>query len=261
MEDLKKNNDQVQKNKEKEKEKIKEKLKAVFDKYGYDDDERRKKILGLMVFNYCLNKTLEKTIFPDNYEVAKLIKVLRQCKEVVVTGTIENPQNDMERKEQLAKTTICSRYTFLFLDLFLNTLLEDQQDGLYQFRFDWEFKEEIDDEPNGYNFTEPYTKNELEQIIEYEKGNYIKKRTRKKLTPKQLLGQSLSLVETQMLDAGFFSGKSEGKAREYAFLFDCYVAIERIPVPDYEMTDSNKYTFVKDCIRTYQNHPGKSRRT
>jgi len=79
MEDLKKNNDQVQKNKEKEKEKIKEKLKAVFDKYGYDDEERRKKILGLMVFNYCLNKTLEKTIFPDNYEVAKLIKVLRQC--------------------------------------------------------------------------------------------------------------------------------------------------------------------------------------
>ena len=45
MEDLKKNNDQVQKNKEKEKEKIKEKLKAVFDKYGYDDEERRKKIL------------------------------------------------------------------------------------------------------------------------------------------------------------------------------------------------------------------------
>lgn len=236
-------------------ERVKTKLKTIFDEYGYIDEIRRKKILGILVMDYSMGMVLEgdnNFISPDNYEVANLIKVLRQCKEVVVTGVIENPQNDKERKGQATKTKICAEYTFLHLDYFLNTLLEYQQDGFYQYQFKWEFKDEIDYQNNPFNFTEPYTKIELEQIIEYEKEKYIN--NLKELTSRQKIGKRLSFIEEQMQQEGFFSKKSEGKAKEYAFLFDCFVNIGKIPIPEYRMTDSEKYSFVKESLKTYDNY-------
>ena len=264
------------------------KLIPVFDKYGYVKEEREEIIQTMVrfdIFDDPADKTYEGFQFPksknlevaelkkianidrdivikgtdvkflkhNNREVAKLIKILRQCKKVVIKGTIENPQNDTERKGQSVTTTICSEYTFFFLDLFLNTLLDYQQDDLYQDHFSWKDKEEIDDQYNLLKFKEPYTKKELEQIIEYENKEY-KRKEEGQLTSKQILGKRFFFVEIQMLKTGFFSEKSEGKAREYAFIYDCFVILEQTSIPDYEMTDSEKYTFVKDCIRTYINH-------
>ena len=57
-----------------------------------------------------------------------------------------------------------------------------------------------------------------------------------------------------MQERGIFSNHSQGKTREYAFLFDCYVAYGKIPVPEIEMNNSEKYTYIKDCIKTYKNY-------
>ncbi|MCK9627506.1 MAG: hypothetical protein M0R37_02815 [Bacteroidales bacterium] len=241
-------------------ERVKTKLKSIFDEYGYIDEERRKKILGIMVMDYAMGMVMEgdnNFLMNDNYEVAKLIKILRQCKEVVITGVIENPQNDKERKGQATKTKICAEHTLLHLDYFLNTLLEYQQDGFYQYHFKWEFKDEIDNQYNpmdSINFTEPYTKIELEQIIEYEKERHIKKIKNAEKTSRQKIGGRLLFIENNMQNAGLFSTLSEGKTREYAFLFDCFVAIGKIPIPEIEMNNSEKYTFVKDCMKTYKNY-------
>lgn len=267
---------------------VRRKLIPIFDKYGYVKEEREKIIQTIVRFDifyepadktsegfqFLKSKNLEvaelkkvakidrdivikgtdvKFLKHNNREVAKLIKILRQCNKVVIKGTIENPQNDTERKGQSVTTTICSGYTFFFLDLFLNTLLDYQQEDLYQDLFSWKDKEEIDDQYDLLKFKEPYTKKELEQIIEYENKEYEKEEKRQ-LTSKQILGERFFFVEVEMLETGFFSEKSEGKVREYAFLYDCFVILEQISIPDYKITDSEKYTFVKDCIRTYINH-------
>jgi len=240
-------------------EKVKDRLKAVFDKYGYIDEEVRKRVLGIMVMDYAMGMVMygdDNFAMNDNLEVAKLIRIFRQCDEVVITGVIEHPQNAKERKGQTTKTKVCSKYTFFMLECFLNTLLEYQQDGFYQYEFNWEFKNDLADQYNPMipmNFTEPFTKSELEKIIQYEIDKNIG-HTKDKRTRKQKIGQRLSFIEMIMQEQGLFSTHSQGKTREYAFLFDCFVAMDRIPIPEIEMNNSEKYSYIKDCITTYKNY-------
>jgi len=235
-------------------------LEPILDEYGYIDEERRGKTLAIMVREYVMGVGLglyEGDIFElqDNLEVAKLIRILRQCEEVVVTGVIEYPQNDKEIKTQTTKTAIRSNFVFLMLEYFLNTLLEYQQDGFYQYKFKWDDKDYLSDEDisiKNMNFTEPYTPDELEQIIEYE--TRIHRIFAKRMTTKQNIGSKISYVKYMMHEQGLFSTDSQGKTREYAFLFDCFVAMDRIPVPEDDMNNSEKYIYIKDCIKTYRNY-------
>lgn len=237
----------------------KTKLKSIFDEYGYIDEERRKDVLHFMIKYYSYGTEMEgdNKFLDDNYEVARLIKILRQCKEVVITGVIENPQNDKEKRGQAVKTKICAEHTFLHLDYYLNTLLEYQQNEWYQYEFGWEFKDRIDYQASPFNFTEPYTKIELEQIIEYEKEEHRKHIKYAGKTSRQKIGHGLIFAENEMQEAGLFSKLSQGKTREYAFLFDCFVAMGKIPIPEEEMNNSEKYTYVKDSIKTCKNYQEK----
>ena len=68
------------------------------------------------------------------------------------------------------------------------------------------------------------------------------------------LGKKFSQAEKIMLQAGFFSGKSKGKTREYAFIYDFYVIRRKVPFPEPEMTNSEKYKYVRNCVIAYQKY-------
>lgn len=235
--------------------KVKEILKALFDKYGYVDENRNERIFD-QIFYGMQHIILSEEPYTDIdcYELVKLIKTLRQCKKVKITGTIENPQNDTERKGQPAEAEICDEGIFRLLDSFLNTILEHVQGDFYEMTFNWEKKGRNKDADPYFNFTKVYNEKELDLIYKTEEMAYNRYQNNSNLSFKQKRGNRFSLVKRTMLEEGFFSGESKGKAREYAFIYDFFVATRKISVPKFEMTNSEKFDHVKECIETHQNY-------
>lgn len=110
-------------------------------------------------------------------ELALLIQFLRTCKgsDIEFKGIITSPKGKQVKGTEM-KTTISSQYFLTWLELFVNTWLERQQDGLYQYEFNWNFKEPLTsrkglaplyEEEQDPFFTDPYTDEEITTIIEY----------------------------------------------------------------------------------------------
>lgn len=241
--------------------KVMESLPAVFDKYGYNYEEQKE--LKNLVYHYFLESIDAYRYLPDNYKVAKLLRILYQCKEVVVSGTIKYPQTDTDRKGHPVYTTICHGNTMNQLILFLNALLERDACGAYEREFNWEPKIRYDFPEETTKMIDCYTYKELDQILAYEKENGEKKRKENEaLTENQKLGQWLFDLYMNMVHEGYFSGKSKEKTREYAFLHDCFVVIGCFDPPEFEtMTNSEKYDVVRSRINSYIAHQINSRKT
>lgn len=110
-------------------------------------------------------------------EIPLLIQFLRTCEgsTLEIKGTITKPKGKQVKGTELT-ATISNQQFLTWLELFANTWFESQQDGLFQHKFGWEFKQPLTlredlapvyEEEQDPFFTEPYSDEELSQIIDY----------------------------------------------------------------------------------------------
>ena len=238
----------------------------VCKKYGYYQQIKSER--GLFIFSLLLeaSSNKESNESPDRLELARLLLFLIKCQdsEIKLNGTI--------RKED--KAQISNKLTILHLMNCINKALSDASEGLYEFRFDWDYKKplttktgviaycdphtnEIVYPENAVRitetpFVESYTEEELNTIIEYEKRELAKKR----MANRAKFGKELYFVNYKMLEAGIFRGS---KFKEYSFLYDYFAILGKGKEnfnPDYLKEDSGdvrreKYTEIRYCLDAY----------
>lgn len=226
----------------------KEEIQKLVQYYGYELNGYQ---IGLLQIETDIQES-NHIQYIDNIEIANLIQFFESCygKEINLKGVINYPQNNKERKGQSQKGVIKNELLLEYLIYSLHTLLEYNQEGEYQYKFNWEFKEYIEESP--FSFTEPYSKEELEHIIKYEKD----KNKKHNFNRNAKLGRRLKFVYIKFKEAGIF-GKS--KTKEFSFLYDWYVIVGKINKGKHTElyihtgeTGNDKYHIVKDLIKAYE---------
>lgn len=174
----------------------------------------------------------------DKLEIAELIDFFRSVTggEIELKGSVENPRNG-EVKTMLKKCSIKNKLLQNALELFLNTLLENEQEGLYQFLFRWEnFKQPIKyarkdkkgvdiREDNDY-FVEPYTEEELNQILQHERLQHEREISYNECGK---IGYRLQWLYSRLVDVGVFGYGKQTQRKEYCFLYDFAVLAGKAP--------------------------------
>ena len=174
----------------------------------------------------------------DKLEIAELIDFFRSVTggEIELKGSVENPRNG-EVKTMLKKCSIKNRLLQNALELFLNTLLENEQDGLYQYLFSWKnFKQPIKYtrknkkgkeilEKDAY-FVEPYTEEELNQILQHERLQHEREISYNEYGK---IGYRLQWLYSRLVDVDIFGNGKQTQRKEYCFLYDFAVLAEKAP--------------------------------
>lgn len=137
---------------------------------------------------------------------------------------------------------------FIYLSwLQANSYLEEIQDGLYQYQFNWEFREYMN-EKGCEHFTIPYTKEELEMILNYERQET--ERIRKgKITNK--LKWKINKIREEFRREGVFSNEAkELTSKEYQFLYDTLSVLGFFPRENMKIfSGTDKKEALRDYIR------------
>lgn len=146
-------------------------IKAIMQSYGLDDyrGTSLSKQLDLVLDREPIKWKPELRFS----EFAKLIQLLRACKgsALEIKGTITKPKGKQLKGTELT-TTISNQEFLTWLEVFVNTWLEREQDGLFQYVFDWYFKQPLTlrrgqaQEQHPF-FTDPYSDEEISQIIDF----------------------------------------------------------------------------------------------
>lgn len=166
--------------------------------------------------------------------------------DILLRNVIKNPSNIT------VSTTIKSIKSSVVLDseiandllLFVDSLIEARTDGFYQYQFNWEFKEEIE---TGLvtKLTEPYSDEEISQIVEYEtnKAISIKKQNKKRLSIK------IKNLTEFLRKEGIFSLDYETiSTSEACFIFD-FLVLKGIIGKDETYNNQEKYQFIKSKLK------------
>lgn len=161
----------------------------------------------------------------NNKQIAELIKFLRSCdgNPLKISGIIKKPYKGQVKGSNIS-FNLNDKHTLYYLEQFLNTILERNQDGFYQYKFGWNFKEPIkyykgtapyyEIEEDSF-FTEPYTDEELDKIIKYEK-----ERNQLKLTKNGKLGRACYYLYSALEKQGILGNS---KTKDYSFIYDILV--------------------------------------
>lgn len=176
-----------------------------------------------------------------NLQLAEYIQVLSKAlknnTEIKVSTVIKNIKEDTEIK---------GRNNLYLLWLHANTMLENQQDGTYQFRFQWKFKEQMKEE--GYEqFKEPYTEEELETILKYET------KTEREICENGK--RNMTRLKKRAIDSfrknGIFKDKTgELTSKEYQFLYDTLAVLGLYTIENMETLDPvGKKEALRGCAR------------
>ena len=228
----------------------KEEIKALAVKYEITLEERHLLTFGIFLWKGFSELLLEKypkeggytiVIINNKLSLAEYIlllsKALENKKGIEVSTTIKGI------KEKVHLRT--NEFIYLFW-LQANTLLEEIQDGLYQYKFNWEFRENMNEE--GYeHFTKPYTKEELEMILNYERQEVEK---RKKSQTKGLKRNINALRKTFREDGIFDKKAKELTSKEYQFLYDSLSVLGFYPKENMEIFSGiDKKEALRDYIR------------
>lgn len=157
-------------------------IEAIMQSYGLTDFEMPDKLnpnnkvpvsrrLASFVVWYANNGYgIDHSISTRLKELPLLIQFLRTCEgsALEIKGTITKPKGKQVKGTELT-TTISNQQFLTWLELFVNTWFESQQDGLFQHEFGWDFKQPLpvyEDEQDSF-FTDPYSDEEISQIIDY----------------------------------------------------------------------------------------------
>lgn len=238
-----------------------EQIKKLTEYYGYTISEVVNKVLS---FYSPIDDIEDCIIGGNNRQIAELIKFLRSCEgsPLKISSTIQNPYKGQVKGSNLS-FNLNDKYTLLYLEQFLNTILEENQDGLYQFEFNWNFKEPIkhykgiapcyETEEDSF-FTEPYTDEELDKIIEYEKE---KESNQPKLTKNGKIGRICYSFYKALKLQGILGNN---KTKDYSFIYD--ILVIRGKANDIGKGFSGtigkeKYQTIRNWINAYLTQSGK----
>jgi hypothetical protein len=218
-------------------------------------------------FSVLVNDALGKILDSNKLQLAELISLLSSCRgnKITISSIVSHPKKG-ELKSQVKKVELSSKLDLHYLSLWANTVLERAQDGLYQYEFNWDFKEYIKHYDIYHNeiehddfYLEPYTDEELAKALEYERNQ---KKKSKNYTRNAEYGSCLSFYYNLLLEKGVFSaikekeksGTASGITKEYCFMYDCMVLLRAT-----EQLDDNKekYTKIKDWIKAFERQNNK----
>ena len=196
-------------------------LQKLLAKYGYQFSKYEYALL-----KYANNESKEDdNIWGNSLTIANFVKFLRLCgnNSYKITSTIKHPQRG-KVKGSTESFTFSDRYMNMHLLSMAEQMLHYVSEGEYEYHFNWAKKEtshiigieghylSID---GFHEVKEPYTDEELDMIIEYEKA-----KAQKVCTGNAAKGRKLHFVYHKLKDAGYFG---QSKQKEYSFLYDWYV--------------------------------------
>jgi len=222
-----------------------EEIKALAVKYEITLEERHLKRFNIFYMFYANEAVNIYEKIEDNITsklalaeyILMLSKALENKKGIEVSTTIKG----IKEKVYLPSNN------FIYLSwLQANTSLEIMQDGDYQYKFNWEFKENMTEE--GYeHFTEPYTKEELEMILNYERQKKEGIKKRKTKLPKSQIN---AIRNTFRKDGVFSNEAKELTAKEYQFLYDSLSVLGFFEKEKMEiLSGTDKKEVLRDYIR------------
>lgn len=187
-------------------------------------------------------------------ELAMLIKFLYACNysQITINGIVTNPQGKQIKGTGLNVSISSDNHFISDLFYFANTMLELYQGGDYQYEFGWDFKENIiwGKEEHPF-FTEVYTNDELDCIIDYEN-----KKESKRVTTKN---GRLGFVASHMIKK-IEHAKVEFRtiAKLYSFVYDImlvggWTGKKCIEADGYDgVIGGAKYREVKNWLNAYE---------
>lgn len=230
-----------------------EQLQKLVEYYGYT--------LSNVVINRCLLFSFQVDAAEigipsgNNKQIAELIRFLRSCEgsPLKISGTIQKPYKGQVKGTNLS-FNLNDKYTLFYLELFLNTILEKNQEGFYQYKFGWDFKQPVRYYLEGgiieedSFFTELYTDEELSKIIEYEKE---KESNQPKFTENAKLGKLCYYFYSVLEEQGVLRNH---KTKAYSFIYD-FLAIKgnlnNIGEGFSGTIGKEKYQVIKNLIKAY----------
>ena len=205
-------------------------IKAIMEVYGISDfeipDKLNPKVSALASERIASNMLLplaermSSTIETNRKELAKLIKFLRECEgsQITLEGLITKPQGK-NIKNTYSTTQIADRYFLTMFEQLANTWLEREQDGVFQYLFNWDFKQPVKyinkdgEEEFDRFFTEPYSDQEIDQIISYYDSQ---EKERKKRSISVILGRLANRIISFIEPAT----KEWTQTKLYSFVYD-----------------------------------------
>lgn len=234
----------------------KNKIKELAINYGIKLEDLDLKRIGIFI---CINPIIQeneifldkpngKRVFvpADSYKLklAELIQLLSETMDsmdsnsyIEITSTIKGVKKE---KVKIYSSQIEGLY------LFANTELERISDGFYQYEFNFDFKEQNDS--NAYEYLkEPYTKEELDKILKYERSEYKKMFNYKRTKIKR----QVNILCHYFREEGVFNNKTkELNSKEYQFLYDALAVLGIFPEENIEVfSGSMKKEALRDYVR------------
>lgn len=191
-------------------------LQVLLNKYDYQFPKKE-----FFLLKYIHSEVKEDTkLWGNKLEIAQFVQFLRLCgkNSYKIISTIQHPQKG-KVKGSAESFTFNSSYISTPISLMAEEMLHSVSEGEYEYIFGWNEKPIIE----GYSYLfsglsdlrEPYSDEELKQIIEYEK-----KKAQSKPKRNASIGKRLYFVYKKLKEAGYFG---QSKQKEYSFLYDWYV--------------------------------------
>lgn len=232
-----------------------EELQELLAKYGYQFP----KYEYFLLKHASIDGKEDGYIWGDSLTIAQFVKFLRQCGDensYKITSTIKHPQKG-KVKGSTESFTFSDRYMNMHLLSMAEQMLHYVSEGEYEYHFNWDEKETSHDigieghylSIEGFHeVKEPYTDEELDKIIEYEKA-----KAQRICTGNAAKGKRLCFVYHKFKEAGHFG---QSKQKEYSFLYDWYVLAglaNDIGKGYLGSIGKEKYQQVKNWITAYEN--------
>jgi hypothetical protein len=227
-----------------------ERLHNLLNEYGYQFTIKEKFLLDSVMHFERLDNPLR--IEDRELEIAQFVKFLRLCGDnsYKITSTIKHSQQG-KLKNSPESFTLEDRYIITAIRLIAEEMLHRVDDGFRDYCWGWDekpkTKETLDRFEEFEDFKEPYSDEELNQIIEYRKGL-----ASKEPSGNAEKGRTPYYLYNTFREAGFFG---HSKQKEYCFLYDwCVLAgLANDIGKGYSGTiGKEKYQQIKNWITAYE---------
>lgn len=215
-------------------------IETLIKKYDLNISEMDFKYLkGLLIFDIdCRNFNKYFAARPSQYDLINLSYILK---------TAQKHQTGINIKSININHTINNQPIISDLILLIDTMIEYYQDGLFNWKFGWDFKEPIDHEIFA-NLTEPYTEEEMLSILKYCQEDELTIGAKEQLkTPKEIR-RSRSIVK-RLRESGCFDNNYKTiKTNEACFIYDLLVIYDFL-LEDLSANNQEKYQLIKRYLQ------------
>lgn len=217
---------------------VSEKINFLIKKYGFKMKESEKSFL---IKDYTLSLGLNEIAnlvpseIPPRTELIELSYILK---------TSLKTKNEIKIKSGNLNSSLLSKKNISDLILMIDSLIEYNQDGYYQYKFDWKFKEYISH--SKFNLTEPYSDEETLKILELERAEYIDINDKKYNNG---TASKANYIIKRMRKLEVFDNSCKTlRTIEACFIYDLLVVYGYFP-EDVTANNQDKYQFIKKELR------------